>query len=198
VTVTRRGQALYDDPRQYSDDEDERDRGRAVTPLRKKADVRADAGAKAGSGAAKKGKAQKNDRAQLHHHNGFSDYDGSKTTKTVRLRQDIVDSWEEALDGNFTMCCTRCLWSVTSAHMSTTVPSEMHLVCNGPFNEKKPNVETRGAWMMMVEDELWVRWTTAVVALWEADETEGADVDTEYFLRRLQEALELLYSAYPT
>jgi hypothetical protein len=36
----------------------------------------------------KKKQCQKNDRVRLHYHNGFADYDGSKTTKSLRLRQD--------------------------------------------------------------------------------------------------------------
>ena len=94
VVVTKRGQGLYDNADDYSDEGTDPSVERSVTPpkaVRRAsagAGAGADAGAKAGSVVVKKKQFQKNDRVRLHYHNGFADYDGSKTTKSLRLRQD--------------------------------------------------------------------------------------------------------------
>jgi hypothetical protein len=82
VVTRRRGTALYDEPEDLSGSEEDRSVDWSVTP--KKADVRASAGAKAGSSAAKKKQAHENDRARLHYHNGFNDYNGGGSTSSAR------------------------------------------------------------------------------------------------------------------
>jgi len=196
VVVTKRGQALYDNAGEYSDEGTDPSVERSVTPPKAArrasagAGAGAGAGAKAGSVVVKKTKVQKNDRVRLHYHNGFADYDGSKTAKTLRLRQCTIDEFESAMDEGLAMVCGRCLWSVAPADISLTDVTLMHLVCNGPFNEKKPNIQTRDEWMQLADPDEWARWQAAVVAVWEDDVDGGTGTDTEYFLRRLDDAME--------
>ena len=92
VVVTKRGQALYDNADDYSDEGTDPSVERSATPPKAVRRASAGAGAKAGSIVVKKKQFQKNDRVRLHYHNGFADYDGRKTTKSLRLRQDTNPS----------------------------------------------------------------------------------------------------------